>query len=290
MVEFYLNTYDFDVDAYTLIYYTGKQKLAVTRRLPPMVLVMTVRPDLRSIVCEIIMSIESGDCLPEDLVMEAEVVEQEMNDFGDMLEQKHIGNQREPFVIFERLLLRCLKHYQEKQVLELFANTADSEGRILESLDKSELQDLFAKVVREAHFGADTMNAFMQAWDDGTGMETVSRAKVIEHCQKVFSEFHTSGSANGVDQVLLDNEEVKNQADISMGHRLSDIDARERLNKKEGDRDLKRFIANLDQEHADARLARWAVLYCGGSKPVSQALTKVCSDFDIKYDQEKFDW
>ena len=38
------------------------------------------------------------------------------------------------------------------------------------------------------------------------------------------------------------------------------------------------------------QIARWQMLYCGGSKPVVDALEAIRDEFGIKLKVEKFDW
>lgn len=65
MVEFFLNTAKFDDDAWTLIFYTGKQTLNIKATLPPACFICTERPSFYNVVLNIVYSIESHELLPE---------------------------------------------------------------------------------------------------------------------------------------------------------------------------------------------------------------------------------
>jgi len=65
MVEFFLNTAKFDDNAWTLIFYTGKENLNIQATLPPVCFICTERPTCHNVVLNIVYSIESQDLLPE---------------------------------------------------------------------------------------------------------------------------------------------------------------------------------------------------------------------------------
>ena len=72
LIEFYLKNVRFDETAWTLIYYTGKRPLVLDEHdetaLPPTVLVFHQRPNLERVIADIVVGIETGDGLPEELV------------------------------------------------------------------------------------------------------------------------------------------------------------------------------------------------------------------------------
>ena len=78
LVEFYLDKCQFSTDGWTLIYYTGKRQLELPRALPPTVLIFNGRPDLQNIVQEMIVGVETGGGLPEDLLLDAEKLEADL--------------------------------------------------------------------------------------------------------------------------------------------------------------------------------------------------------------------
>jgi hypothetical protein len=280
MVEFYLNTYDFDDDAYTLIYYTGRQKLSVPKSLPPFVLIFETRPDLRSVICMIIKSIESQDCLPEHVVRESEDMEETMRQSAVHL--ANVESHEEPLEILHKLLGRSLKHYTMEELVKMLIGPADE-------LTQKDLEHLLYKVVPEATFSAEALAQlaieFSVVSDDGS--KKPSRKKLTEYCHASLEDYMGSHTAES-------DPSDSSIAPTSSGKRgrvkRSSQDAAAYLSKSGGDELLKKFIAALEEDKADRKLNRWAVLYCGGSAIIADALTQVCSDFDIKYNQEKFDW
>ena len=78
LVEFYLDKCQFSADGWTLIFYTGKRQLELPRALPPTVLIFSGRPDLPHAIQEIIVGVETGVGLPEDLLLDAERLEADL--------------------------------------------------------------------------------------------------------------------------------------------------------------------------------------------------------------------
>lgn len=272
MVEFYLNTFDFDSDAYTLIYYTGKQKLKATRKLPPTVLVFTIRPDLRSLICEIIASIENEDCLPESLVQESEDVEAGMSEHAWNLSDENM-EAMEPMGKLHTMLGRSLESYHQEEIMKMVEGPEDD-------LSFKGMQSLLAKVAPRANFTQDDLQHMAAAFSSGEGKGTISRKKVISHIGQVMNEHHVTHETKDKDDFGAEFE----------GTHHTTEEARNMFIQHGNSMHLKQMIAMPTDAHVQKRLKRWAVLYCGGSVPVSSALVKVCADFDIKYHQEKFNW
>ena len=78
LLEFYLDKCSFDRQGWTCIYYTGKRKLRLPHALQANVLVFNGRPELQRTIREMIIGVENGLGLPEDLLHDAEEVEQSM--------------------------------------------------------------------------------------------------------------------------------------------------------------------------------------------------------------------
>jgi len=288
MVEFYLSTYEFDNDAYTLIYYTGKQKLAVPKKLPPNVLVFQTRPDLRSVICMIITTIESHNCLPENIIREAEDHEGGMCMYAEEL--NNIENLTDPYKILQRLLGRSLRNYTYDEIVKMLEGEDDI-------LDMDEMEMLLMKITPEAFYAQENLEVFATEWaGEEEGM--VSRAKLVKHVKDALNFYFEKPkkaekpkeaksekpAANGTTNGAIHREES------ALHHKTTKAEAREMMLKGGGSADLKRMLAEMSDSKADAKLGKWAVMYCGGSLPVSSALIQVCSDFDIKYEQEKFEW
>lgn len=271
MIEYYLNTYDFDEDAYTLIFYTGKQKLSIPHKLPPMVMIFESRPNLRNIVCMIIKSIESQDCLPEDLVRESELNEIDMNRAADHLAS--VEDQDHPLEMFHRLLGRSLKNYKKEELMKMMDGCNDA-------MLLRDFEHTLYKLCPEATFSQTALEKLSKRFEDkDTNMEGyVSLAKLKEYVDASLEDYQTSGARGTGPHAQA----------VVRSHSMEEMN--DKFLKNQGEQALKDYMGEIDEEKAEGRLRRWAVLYCGGSLPVSTELTKVCQDFDIKYDQEKFDW
>jgi hypothetical protein len=370
MVEFYLEHTSFDNDAYTLIYYTGKQKLKMDRRLPPMVFIFECRPDLRSTVCMIIKSIESEDCLPEEMVKESEQVEMICNQAANDLKFDAINALDDPIEILNRLFGRALKNFSYGEMLDKCEgqragdSSQHSLDQNLDAVDVGEFEQILLHILPEAYFPPHTLECLAGYFADSE-TEKISREKFINHCKNTLNKYmgsggvktmsaeqsvalglgnlmdkswhdmrtqhdlslairenskdkafspvnlaqmaatklstmakmrqtpsgHTVDGANSSDAVKTAREEVIEAINNAKAEQEENIvKARGILNKHGGSQDLRKYIANLDDIQADGRLGRWAVMYCGGSVNVSTELRQVCRDFDIKYDEEKFDW
>ena len=54
LIEFFLDTVVFDNHAWTIILYTGKRELVLTKELPEKILIFTGRPNLENIIIKLI--------------------------------------------------------------------------------------------------------------------------------------------------------------------------------------------------------------------------------------------
>jgi len=71
LVEYFLRTVTFDLDAWSLIYYTGKRKLVLSEdqfRANPKLLLIQGRPDIRRVVLDIVRACETDGELNRDTV------------------------------------------------------------------------------------------------------------------------------------------------------------------------------------------------------------------------------
>jgi hypothetical protein len=68
MVEFYLRVFEFDEDALSIVFYTGKTPLNVPDDLPRNVLVIPKRPNLATVIPTVISCVEDNVNLPPDLL------------------------------------------------------------------------------------------------------------------------------------------------------------------------------------------------------------------------------
>jgi len=224
-------------------------------------------------------------------VKESELVEKQAKKAAHARSHAHIGTLESPFHILDRLLGRSLKNYSAP---ELFAKLKGDE----DTLSVTQLQALLSTVVPEALFGNTALEEFSKEFDAGNGDGTSSRRKVIDHVKTVLGGYHASKSLHTFSLALpstggddsMDTYDTMDTEDSPMNALASDADARDMFTVSRGSVALRQFISGEDEEKVTGRLSRWAVMYCGGSVPVSETLKTVCADFDIKYNQEKFDW
>lgn len=244
--------------------------MSIPHKLPPMVMIFETRPELRNIVCMIIKCIESQDCLPEELVAESEETEKDLNMAADHLSD--IVGMESPIQMFHKLLGRSLKHYKLK---ELMAMLGDAKEQML----LKEFEAVLYKICPEATFSSPALQKLAKHFEDHSKNADgyVDRDKLTKYVSESLSDYLTSGERGT----------SPHNAEPQMH---STRTAKDKFTMHAGEEDLKSYMADMDEEKMSGKLSRWAVLYCGGSVPVSEELFKVCKDFDIKYDQEKFDW
>lgn len=187
MVEFYLENFTFATSGITLIFYTGKEELSLSCRLPPTVFLFTKRPDLRNVICTVIYAIESGSLLPDSMVKESE----------------------------------------------------EAEARVCENARRNS---------GDASSSSDDLEASLQFGST----ETEHKDYRPKTPKKRYFE-HMCSQSYAI-------------------HMLKDAESL------------------LATEVIGSFRARWCVAYCGGATVVSNALTKVCKEFGIAYEEEKFDW
>lgn len=340
-----------------------------------MVFIFECRPDLRSTVCMIIKSIESEDCLPEEMVKESEQVEMICNQAANDLKFDAINALDDPIEILNRLFGRALKNFSYDEMLDKCEaqRGGESSQRSLDlrggdssqdAVDVGEFEQILLHILPEAYFPQHTLECLAGYFIDPE-TEKISRERFINHCKNALNKYMGTGGVKTMSAEqsvalgfgnLMDKSwhDMRTQHDLTLAMRESSrekvkspmnlakmaadkiatmakmrqtpsghtvdahhtseavktareevieainnakaeqeeniVKARGILNKHGGSQDLRKYIANLDDIQADGRLMRWAVMYCGGSVNVSTELRQVCRDFDIKYDEEKFDW
>ena len=141
-----------------------------------------------------------------------------------------------------------------------------------------EFEHILYKLCPEATFSQSALEKLASQFEDkDTSMDGyVSLSKLTKYVNASLEDYQTNGARGTGPHAVVRS--------VSMQ------EVNDKFLKNEGEQALKDYMAEMDEEKVNGRLRRWAVLYCGGSLPVSTELTQVCKDFDIKYDQEKFDW
>jgi hypothetical protein len=289
MVEFFLDSFDFDDHAYSLIFYTGKQKLCLKRDLPPTVLIFEERPDLRNVVSMIICSIESGNCLPESIVHQSELAEQNMRDNAS--EIRSIESVDDPLELLRLLVGRSLKIFTE----------AEMQAKLMKCRERMEVVDLeevLLDLAPGAKFAPEAIKELATVFkqqDDSS--EFISGEKLLASLKDAVQSFANDGVKVGMTPSQQPLETIresgsKHQIYGSPANATSRKDLTERFSSKrlDGDHQLADFLGQLSEKQANLRLDRWVVMYCGGSAMVADPLQKICKDFGVAYEQEKFNW
>mmetsp|Transcript_27804 Transcript_27804/g.94895 ORF Transcript_27804/g.94895 Transcript_27804/m.94895 type:complete len:706 (+) Transcript_27804:156-2273(+) len=289
LLEFYLRNVHFDEHAWTLIFYTGKRKLAVEAfELPKTVFILSGRPDLRRMVMEIVSSIENGVGLPESVTQEANVQKEQIRALAREL---RLDSARSAIDKFSVLLKRCVCTFSADDIQ---AFIRDGAGAV-------DLQVILDTLMPEA-FGAEEVAELVRHFDkDGNGV--VSMGELREACMRIIGEMLLEGAygkhgEGAAEEKLRRAEEgamahprsaedlVKLGQGVSVtlgGRRQRDL-AQQRFNSKPGG-DAPETM-NVDP----GAYKHWQMLYCGGAQPVVKALRAIAAETGIDLKEEKFDW
>ena len=327
LLEFYLDKCRFDDDGWTLVFYTGKRKLQLPNQLAPTVLIFHGRPDLPHIVREIIVGVESGNGLPEDLLVDAEALE------DASITHNNGGWQSLPVAariqaLVHRSLVNCGEGALLKRIDEHFgaptsAMRSPQRRALSYSLIHGLVEDFFAPVIEEGkqaflpaevpQLVASVMRSRADAvgggngFGDGAGGDCgdggggnsrppMCSATDLAHicCHMIEAEMlsgRQSISGGSAQASAAATEKVKDRMVNTFENKVF----RKRRSRTEDDRSTggwspRRSQEFLNHEVSSEQLKTWQMLYCGGSKPVVDALMGVQREFGIKLRVEKFDW
>ena len=302
LLEFYLRNCEFDDDAWTLIYYTGKRKLVLDDlELPKTVFIFNGRPVMERTVMEIVTGIESGQGLPEALEKEAADQKRAMKELAAELSLAADGEAAaDPYTKFTVLLRRCLDTYSFDELCafigEREAHTNDVSGEA-----EFELDEVLDALMPDAFTAEEKKRLVARFDEDGDG--SVDLGEFQRACFDVLGSMMGGDSMTAVGSERdLSSVEVNSFQDLKDLHQKSGGGSSGGLKRAEsmadvskakfsgsgsaGDEALAAAIAKVSKE----RFGTWQMLYCGGAQPVVDALTEVSHKYDIAFKAEKFDW
>lgn len=274
LVEFYLQNVKFEEEGWTMVFYTGKRKLALAETLPRPVLVFCGRPPLEPLVYQIIIGIESGDGLPEQLLSESNAYASTIREYSSQLHQ----NITSTMDIFSGLLQRALKTYTTDEFMAL---TVLSDGTIKERSFVSALHSIMPNVLH-----VDEIEELLHHFVSDSGDGTIDHSKLSAFCQTALRGSYTDAVAASTPHRSL--FELANDMPRS---ELTSVEAvaPEAVGQAEGQAPTT-YQAFCTAIGGAQRLKTWQILYCGGSKKVTDVLQKMSSRHGLFFKKEKFDW
>jgi len=320
LLEFYLDKCNFDDDGWTLVFYTGKRKLQLPRQLAPTVLIFHGRPDLPHVVREIILGVESGNGLPEDLLVDAEALEVASI-------ARKIGWQSLPVdARFQALvhlsLVNCGEDGLRKRIDDYLRATAPTTGNTARCAPQlsavafhglvedffapvieegkqaflpTEVPQMIASVVRSSANGVGDSSGGGDDCDDSGGGKgdvtapTCGVADVARMIHRVIDAEMLSSRQSRASAAAA--EDAKKRMTSTFGAPATSKKRRTRISELDRStsgwsRRPEEFLNQVSSE----QLGTWQMLYCGGSQPVVEALASVQREYGIKLRVEKFDW
>jgi len=288
----------FDVRAWTLIYYTGKRKLAVGCELPPTVLIFNGRPSLEVSVRNMILGVELETGLPEEVYAKAEAA------IADAREHyNHIALREglSPQQRFDLLIQRSLITFGEGDFLVRLEEHIAGEAE----LDAPRLCTALNAIFVEGVFELDEMAALVQRFDaEGRGAASVAR--LLAYCTK---SAHSHALADGES-----SEDLSHRRKIGRAIRTFAPETRKKPVRGALALTKSSTVSLLQESHhhrfeythrdsltpgdpdsfvrlvGAGRIATWQMLYCGGSQPVVDSLKAIELSYGLKLRVEKFDW
>lgn len=278
LLEFYLRNCEFDKNAWTLIYYTGKRKLVLDFALPKTVLIFNGRPAMEETVMEIVTGIENGTGLPESLEAEAEEQRKSMMELAVDLS---LGSDQEsaadPYTKFTVLLRRSLETFSFDE-LTAFIGVQQSDGVKDGDFDIEVVLD----AIMPGAFTAEEVAVLSKRFDlDGNGVVDLNEFRRV--CFDLLGSM--MGGAGGTD-----GSGATPSAEFSSSSRPpSSADGAKSKFAGKGSKEME-ALADAVAVIPKDRFQTWQMLYCGGAQPVVDALTEVSVKYDIAFKAEKFDW
>eukprot|EP00581_Thalassiosira_minuscula_P014928 CAMPEP_0183730492 /NCGR_PEP_ID=MMETSP0737-20130205/32987_1 /TAXON_ID=385413 /ORGANISM="Thalassiosira miniscula, Strain CCMP1093" /LENGTH=858 /DNA_ID=CAMNT_0025963009 /DNA_START=206 /DNA_END=2782 /DNA_ORIENTATION=- len=266
LIEHFLQNVQFGSDGYTLIYYTGKERSLILRDdLPPNIFVFNGRPNLERTIGGIIVSVATGEGLPEQL-------------------HKKVLT-RTPAEMRAKLLLeKALSIYTVDQ---LYGYTAKAS-----SYYDGGLQTALALVAAVNYPGIlSTMKHLL-----GDDFELV-----VDSITKNFEKIDTNGDGRmDRDQfedffyLMLVGSNVQEEPSIANVKQWLHVmsSCRDMFESKSDAEQGKDEFGIKKHLQGDGKFSarNWNMLYCGGSQPVLDQLNALERKFGIGLSVEKFDW
>ena len=299
LIEYFVRTVQFDDDAWTIIYYTGKRRLVMSDqafRANPRMLLIQGRPNLRKTIVDVMYSIERDAPLPQETMAAAR----------DMhISTLYCGTGEKFAALLKRMQLTYSMGELYKMAmsctLAIFAESLNDSSS-LDANETSSSLDMFQRGV--------TLSG-MKRFIDEVG--NVPGLLDEEQVSRVFAQLDTSGDG------FLDREEFEQAMHIMEGSAETDEEKRRRstenlrfesqmsLNsafsaittraegKGEGEEEKEEEEEEEDRTRVgpggwDLDVRNWQILYCGGTKQVVETLERIGDETGVDVQIESFEW
>jgi len=284
------------------------------------VLIFHGRPDLPHLVREIILGVESGIGLPEDLLVNAEALEESSIMQKGAWQSLPIAARFQALV--HRSLVSCGESALRKRIDEHFGaltaatgNTARSAaGTFSAAATHGLVEDFFAPVIEEGVQAflppevpqlmalvvgscADRVGGSSGGGDSCGGGSvgdssppTFGAADLAHICYQMVDAEMLSGRQSRASVAAAEEAKKRMVSTFAAAPKKRRTSTR----ATELDRESSGITPTSPEEFANRvsseQLKTWQMLYCGGSKPVVDALAGIQLEFGINLRVEKFDW
>jgi len=252
LLEYYLNTVEFDSGAWTWIFYTGRSQLQVSKamlRRNPRVRLCNGRPNLEVVIAGIVNNTESKMPMPSELVAKSQTFHHEIQSCCES-DVNAVHN------TFER----ALSTYSLKELFDLACVDADVAAEPV--VDARQMnRAAFSMFLRQ------TFHVSESKMSDGAIDELFASMDIDGNGWVDYDEFAVTVRGLGLDVTKAGKPQLK--------HSMTMVDIREESS------------ASIETEQA---LSSWQLLYCGGSEHVVKALKKIGKQYKIDFKVESFNW
>jgi len=264
LIEWFLVNTKFSSLGYTIIYYTGKRSLVLEKSLPPNILIYEGRPNLARTLSGIIVSIASGEGLPESL------------DEG----LKHISNKKtRPEVRAKLLLEKAMSIYTTDQLFSYAAEVSmDREPSVDYVVNYQGVLSLLQELLEDSFDSIDAKSSenFNLFASEATGL--MDRDSFEAFLNLMIRDENDRASIEGARHRLM--FEGKDVSTGQLGSRYG------MMLPSKSDSRVNSYLFGAGKFAAK----NWSMLYCGGSEPVLAQLREYKQKHDVALSVEKFDW
>merc|ERR1712224_91460 len=188
LVEFILNSVEFDDDAVSLIYYTGKRKLNISKELPETVYVFNQRPNLRNAITNIVDAIENG-LFADDMEEESKKVVEASRKYAQLLAT---ANESDLSTRVKLVIAHALSGYSVEEFMtditmqaqQVVTRTPHHGQPDAEGWNRNEFYRLFSRLAPQVVFSDTEFDKVFEMFDeDDSGM--IDLAEFETYCHQV---------------------------------------------------------------------------------------------------------
>jgi hypothetical protein len=266
LVEFILNSVEFDDDAVSLIYYTGKRKLSITKELPETAYVFNQRPNLRNAITNIVDAIENG-LFSDDMEEESKKVVEASRKYAKLLATANEADlsTRVKLVIAHALSGYSVEEFmtditmQAQQIVTRTPHHGQPSAALQQGWNRNEFYRLFSWLAPQVVFSDTEFDKVFETFDED-GSEMIDLAEFEAYCHQVIK------AETLVQSTMVSRRTATCEFNDEVGRSPSTLKSQTSLTKT------------------------WQTLYCGGSAPVIKDLTAISHQLGISFRVEKFDW